>query len=416
MIRNIDKPLKEVIMSEIRNINGIMEEDIIYLIGKKEDDGKNTLYKDIEIAVSDGVTGKLTYIDLKDIKGYNPRIVLGEFKVPGNYEILFSLEEEVEEKGSRSIIYECNNGKIEKIFDSRAYLLDKNYKVIYKDNYKVNLIDSIKNIEYIINIENKDQRYLKEKYSSDGKLKKYCKGNVLPAYDILSARSSNREVLDLLLKQKIVGENINDDIGEITSILRFDGNKFSEVEIKVSISNSKNTSLNSRKEDFIDEKFDFSRVDFIEAEYNANLRIERSIEKEFSLKPNFDKLTYLYNRVKLKNTPKYQIVVYLEGPKFCSGRGGTLVILEEKNNEYVVTSKINDINPPIIVSENMNNGYSDLIVRLIRKGKGDFRVLKYNGNSYPMNPLNEEKLKTGMKVIGVAVISDDLFYKNGIEY
>lgn len=416
MISNIEKSLKEIIMSKVGNINGNIEEDIIYLIGNKDDNGKNSFYKDMEIAISDGLNGKVTYIELKNVRGYSPRITLGEFKVPGNYEILFTLEDELEENESRAIIYEINNGKFEEIFDSCKYLLDKNYKVIYNDNYKVNLVDSTKNIEYIINIENKGDGYLHERYTSDGNLKKSYYGDVLPAYDILSVRSSNREIQDILLKQKIIGEDINDVLGEIISILRFDGDKYNEVEMKVSISNCKNRSINCRKEEFLDEKYDFSRLDFIESEYNPNLRIERSIEKEFSLNPNFDKLTYLYNRIKLKNTSKYQILAYLEGPKFCSGRGGTLLILEEKNNEYVVTSKINDIIPPIIVSENMNNGYNDLIVRLMKKGKGDFRVLKYNGNSYPMNPLNEEKLKTGIKVKGIAVISDDLFYKNGIEY
>ena len=93
-----------------------------------------------------------------------------------------------------------------------------------------------------------------------------------------------------------------------------------------------------------------------------------------------------------------------------------MIILEEKNNDYIVTSKIKDIIPPIIVSENINNGYRDLIVRLLKKDKLDFRVLKYNGNSYPMKPLDEEKLQSGIKVVGLAFISDDLFYRRGIEY
>ncbi|MGF0111045.1 hypothetical protein ACQRD5_16830, partial [Clostridium sp. SGI.024] len=77
---------------------------------------------------------------------------------------------------------------------------------------------------------------------------------------------------------------------------------------------------------------------------------------------------------------------------------------------------IKDVIPPIIISENISNGYNDLIVRSIKKDKLDFRVLKYNGNSYPINPIGEEKLETGIRVVGVAVISDDLFYRRGIEY
>lgn len=415
MIRNIEKSSKEIVSSKVGNIISDCDEDIIYLIGKKANEGKNTLYNEMEIVISEGSNGKLTYIDLKDIKGYNPRIILGKFSSNDKYDILFIVEEELELKGIKSIIYRFNNGKIEPIFNSNKHLLNNRYNVIYNDNYKVNLIDSNKNVNYIIDIENKDYRYLNEKYKSDGRLINECQGQVLSPYEILQVRNNDREKFDLLLKQKIIGEDINDIIGEIVSILRFKDDNFKELNREVSIESSKNIT-NPTREEFIDKKYDFSNVDFIEAEYNANLRIERAIEKEFLLNPNFDKLNYLYNRIKLNNSYKYQIIAYLEGPKFCTSRGGTIVILEEKNNDYIVTSKIKDVIPPIIVSDDINSGYHNLIVRLIKKDKLDFRVLKYNGNSYPMNPIDEEKLQSGVKVVGVAVISDDLFYKRGIEY
>lgn len=415
MIRNIEKSSKEIVSSKVGNIISDCDEDIIYLIGRKANEGKNTLYYEMEIVISEGSNGKLTYMDLKDIKGYNPRIILGKFSSNDKDDILFIVEEELELKGIKSIIFRFNNGKIEPIFDSNKYLLNNRYKVIYNDNYKVNLIDSNKNVNYIIDIENKDYRYLNEKYKSDGRLINECQGQVLSPYEILQVRSNDREKFDLLLKQKIIGEDINDIIGEIVSKLRFEDDNFMELNREVSIKSSKNI-INPTREEFIDKKYDFSNVDFIEAEYNANLRIERAIEKEFLLNPNFDKLNYLYNRIKLNNSDKYQIIAYLEGPKFCTSRGGTIVILEEKNNDYIVTSKIKDVIPPIIVSDDINSGYHNLIVRLIKKDKLDFRVLKYNGNSYPMNPVDEEKLQSGVKVVGVAVISDDLFYKRGIEY
>ena len=415
MIRNIEKSSKEIVSSKVGNIISDCDEDIIYLIGRKANEGKNTLYNEMEIVISEGSNGKLTYMDLKDIKGYNPRIILGKFSSNDKDDILFIVEEELELKGIKSIIFRFNNGKIESIFDSNKYLLNNRYKVIYNDNYKVNLIDSNKNVNYIIDIENKDYRYLNEKYKSDGRLINECQGQVLSPYEILQVRSNDREKFDLLLKQKIIGEDINDIIGEIVSKLRFEDDNFMELNREVSIKSSKNIT-NPTREEFIDKKYDFSNVDFIEAEYNANLRIERAIEKEFLLNPNFDKLNYLYNRIKLNNSDKYQIIAYLEGPKFCTSRGGTIVILEEKNNDYIVTSKIKDVIPPIIVSDDINSGYHNLIVRLIKKDKLDFRVLKYNGNSYPMNPVDEEKLQSGVKVVGVAVISDDLFYKRGIEY
>lgn len=416
MIGHTEKLSKEVITSKLGNIINDIDEDIIYLIGRKTEEGKNTLYEEMEIVISDGLNGKLTYIDLIDIKGYNPKIIVGKFTSLKKNEVLFTVEDEMQNESIISIIYRYYNGIIETIFDSNQYLTQKRYRVIYNDNYRINLIDSIKNVNYFINIENKDLRYINEKYKSDGKLMKNYEGQVLYAYEVLEVRSNDRELFDLLLKQKITGEDINDILGEIISTLRFDGNKFNELNIKVSIENIKSKEKGLRNEDFTDKKYDFSKVDFIEAEYNANLSVERAIEKEFSLNPSLDKLNYLYNRIKINNSEKYQIIAYLEGPKFCTSRGGTIIILEEKNNNYVVTSKIKDVIPPIIISENINNGYSDLIVRLIKKDKLDFRVLKYNGNSYPINPLDEEKLQTGIRVVGLAVISDDLFYRRGIEY
>ena len=416
MIRNIEKTFKEIIVSKVIDANDSIDQDIIYLIGRKIDTGKNTVYEDLEIAILKGIDGKSTYIDLNKIKGYNPNISLCEFESSKKYEILFTLEEEIEKDGTRAIIYNVEKEKTEVIFDSSEYLLSKTYNIIYNDNYKVSLIDSNKNKEYIINIENKDYRYLSEKYDVNGKLKKSYSGQVLSAYEVSQVKCSYREVYDLLLKQKIIGEDVNDILGEIISTLRFDGEKFDEIDIKISIEDNKKIRGNSQKDEVKDKHYDFSNVYFIESECNSNLRIERAIEKEFSLSPNIDKMNYLYNRIKINNTSKYQLIAYLEGPKFCSPKGGTLVIIEEKNNNYVVTSKIRDIFPPIIVSENMSSGYNDLIVRLIKNDKYEFRVLKYNGNSYPMNPFDGYKLQSGIKIKGISVISDDLFYKRGIEY
>ena len=416
MIRNKEKIFKEIIVSKVIDANDSIDQDIIYLIGRKIDTGKNTVYEDLEIAILNGIDGKSTYIDLNKIKGYNPNISLCEFESSKKYEILFTLEEEIEKDGTRAIIYNVEKEKTEVIFDSSEYLLSKTYNIIYNDNYKVSLIDSNKNKEYIINIENKDYRYLSEKYDVNGKLKKSYSGQVLSAYEVSQVKCSYREVYDLLLKQKIIGEDVNDILGEIISTLRFDGEKFDEIDIKISIEDNKKIRGNSQKDEVKDKHYDFSNVYFIESECNSNLRIERAIEKEFSLSPNIDKMNYLYNRIKINNTSKYQLIAYLEGPKFCSPKGGTLVIIEEKNNNYVVTSKIRDIFPPIIVSENMSSGYNDLIVRLIKNDKYEFRVLKYNGNSYPMNPFDGYKLQSGIKIKGISVISDDLFYKRGIEY
>ncbi|MGG7143831.1 hypothetical protein ACQPVP_10230 [Clostridium nigeriense] len=368
----------------------------------------------MEIIISDGSNGENFTIDLKDIEGYNPRIIIGKYNFNSLNDILFIVENKNEE-GITALLYTLDREKFIKIFDSNEYNKDK-FKVIYSNGYIVNLINNKNNEKYRIDIRNKEKKYIDEKYNENGNLKKILIGDVLSMHDIASVRNKNEEMFDLLIKQRIIGENINDILGEIITVLRFDDMSFEDVDTIISIVSSNGGNKSIRKNKTKDETIDFSNIDFIESEYKANLRIERALEKEFLLNPNCDNLRYLYNRIKLKDSNKYQILVYLEGPKFCTENGGTLVVIEEKNNSYIITSRIRNIINPIIVSENISNGYKDLIVKVINRGKEELRVLKYNGNSYPINPLKEEKLKKNSKVRGVSVISDDLFYIKGIEY
>lgn len=414
MHRNIRKDLKKVIVTKVANIKGNTDEEIVYLVGNVEDTGKNTYYKDMEIIVSDGRNGENTIVDLKDLEGYNPKIIIEKYNLNNNNEILFIVENRNGD-GITALIYIFDKDRLINIFNSNQYKKDK-FKVVYSDRYKVSLINTKNSEEYKIDIRYKEKNYIDKKYDVNGRLKKILKGDILSIHDISLVKNRDKDIFDLVVKQRVVGEDINDILGDIITVLRFENERYEEIDTIVSIMSNKIYNEKIGENRIKDELIDFSNIDFIESEDKANLRIERALEKEFLLDPNTDKLRYLYNRVKLKNSNKYQILVYLEGPRFCTENGGTLVVIEEKNNSYIITSRINNIINPIIVSENNSNGYKDLIVKVIDRGKEEFRVLKYNGNSYPINPLKEERLKKNAKVKGVSVISDDLFYRKGIEY
>lgn len=414
MRRNIRKDLKKVIVTKVANIKGNTDEEIIYLVGNVEDTGKNTYYKDMEIIISDGRNGENTIVDLKDLEGYNPKIIIEKYNLNNNNEILFTVENRNGD-GITALIYIFDKDRLINIFNSNQYKKDK-FKVVYSDKYKVSLINTKNSEEYKIDIRYKEKNYIDKKYDVNGRLKKILKGDILSIHDISLVKNRDKDIFDLMVKQRVVGEDINDILGDIITVLRFENERYEEIDTIVSIMSNKIYNEKIGENRIKDELIDFSNVDFIESEDKANLRIERALEKEFLLDPNTDKLRYLYNRVKLKNSNKYQILVYLEGPIFCTENGGTLVVIEEKNNSYIITSRINNIINPIIVSENNSNGYKDLIVKVMDRGKEEFRVLKYNGNSYPINPLKEERLKKNAKVRGVSVISDDLFYRRGIEY
>lgn len=408
---------KKIINTNVADIKGNNNEDIIYLVGEEIEGEKNILYKNIEIIISDGENGKLTYIDLNSISGYNPKIVLDRFTSSKKKSIFFNIDEEGN-NSNRTIIYTVDKETVKLIFDSNIYFENKKYEVNYKDNYKVNLLDIDNNKEYSINIENKDYNDLRSIYNSKGMVRSISMGDVLRPYNVLLIKENSKEKIDLLVKQRIIGDSLKVNIGEIITFLSFEDDKCIEKSKNVSIEYN-NKAL--RKEEIKDSKYDFSNVNFIESETIPNIFIENAIEKEFLLTPKRDKVNYLYNMVNLntKNYNKkddYEVIVYLEGPKFCNERGGTAVILEKKNNQYIANSIISGIVPPIIICDNNNSVYKDLIVRFLNNGKYDFRVLKYNGNSYPINPTKEYKLKNEDKIKGVAVISDDLFFNKGFEY
>ena len=411
MIDNNEIFTKDIIMMKVADIKGTSEEDIIYLIGNKEGQGKNTIYKNMEMIVSDGGDGKLDYIDLVGIEGYEAKIKIEKYN--DKKQLIFIIKEKDERKGIRLIIYQFNLDGYKIIYDSNYYN-KSNYEVIYKNNYELDIYNSEKEKIYIMDIKNRGEGYLRSKYNKDGEVKNKISGDVLPIYKMMSIKDDEKDYSNLLTKRKIIGEDFHDIMGELIEIFILESDGFKLVERSISNQLIKNSNLDYRSAE--NSRYNFSNMEFLEAEYNEDIKLERAIEKEYSLIPNYDKLNYLYNRVKISEVDTNQIIAYLEGPKFCSEKGGTLLVLDEKNNNYYINSKIRNIIPPIIVSNKRTNGYNNLIVKTINDGKEEFRVLKYNGNSYPIDPLKEEKLKKGIKITGIAVIADDLFYRKGIEY
>ncbi|MBU6135657.1 MULTISPECIES: hypothetical protein [Clostridium] len=409
---------REVIMTRIGDVKGSSDLDVIYLVGNERGTGKNKVYYNMQIIISDGENGKTVTIDLSGIEGYNPRIELENFKkVTSDNEILFSVEDIGNNGYLTAHMYYLDGDKAIKIFDTDYYNQLDSYQVIYQDKYKVDVIDINRGMTYSIDISGKDKDYLNSLYNNNGILKKRIAGKVLSVSGLSPINLRRSNILDLLVTQKIIGINEKDILGVMSNILSFEGISFIKVDSFIGILGEKTPNMLVRGENKLSKDcLDFSKVEFIESEVSKDEAIERIIEKEFSLNPDEDKVNYLYNKVKLKDDDSYQVLVYLEGPRFCTERGGTLAILEEKNNEYNVLSKISNAINPIIISENKTNGYRDLIVKMIDSDKDDFRLLKFNGNAYPLDPVKEERLKRGSKIKGIAAISDDLFYTRGIEY
>jgi len=160
---------------------------------------------------------------------------------------------------------------------------------------------------------------------------------------------------------------------------------------------------------------DFSNVSYVASEKNRDKKLEAALVKLYKLKPGEDKFRYYYNKIDLNGDNKPELFVYLVGSSFSGTGGSSAVIFKVEDGEYKPLSQFTLVHNPIIISNNRTNGWKDIIMYVSGGGaESGYVELKFNGNSYPSNPSIQPKVKSGTKVSGTAIISDDISKVPGI--
>jgi len=206
------------------DVTGDRIPDNVYLTGIKTPDSPFT--QNITLIIQDGMTNMFTSIPLRENAGYNPTLFLGDFTGDGVDDILISIAT----GGSGGImnyyIYSFINNMPRLLFDFNVYNEQYKYDVIYKNNYKVEVISKINNAKYIIDISYKDDEYLNEIYDKNGKLINPIIGFVNPLSGLYSVDFDSNKVYELLAFQKIAGRYNADSLGYIQNILKWKDNIF----------------------------------------------------------------------------------------------------------------------------------------------------------------------------------------------
>lgn len=411
----------KVIKSVGANLSGNEKEDVVYLMGRNADES-SIYYEDLYIVVSNGETAKNITLKIESSSGYNPKISINDLNGDGLDEIIFTSEDGGSGGYINISIYSYKNECLEEIFNIESINSENIYTVNYKNGYIVEVMDERKCEKYLLDISLRSKGYLEEIYNDKGVVKKDTQGQVLFTGGMYIVDIDNDNILELVIIQRIIGIYNSDTLGYMNSILKFDGENFKIIKKYISIegiTQKCNRCCSEIKNDIVKNKcsIDFSKVNFIESEKIKNHKIERALEKEFNIKSGIDNVTYLYNKIDLNDNNKRDVIAYIEGPKFCKGNGCTVVILQDRGKSYSVISKISGAINPIIVSDEKTNGYKNIIMKLdTRNGESIYKELKFNGNAYPLDPINEPKVKKGSKIQGIAFISDDLFYVKGIKF
>ena len=217
--------IKPSIVDYIRgDVNGDRIPDNVYLTGIRTPN--SPFIQNITLVIQNGMTGEITSIALSENAGYNPTLFLGDFTGNRVNDILISINS----GGSGGImyyyIYSFINNSEKLLFDFNEYNKKYNYDVNYKDNYKVEVISKINNIEYIIDISNKETEYLNEIYDEKGKLKNPLIGFVNPISGLYPVDFDSNKVYELLAYQKIAGRYNADSLGYVMNTLKWQENMF----------------------------------------------------------------------------------------------------------------------------------------------------------------------------------------------
>jgi hypothetical protein len=102
---------------------------------------------------------------------------------------------------------------------------------------------------------------------------------------------------------------------------------------------------------------------------------DRNSWKEFFKKGDtmFGKeIRYFYNKIDLNNDKIPEIFVYLLGPYFGGTGGQGAAIFKIENGNYKLTDKFTLVRIPVIVSDNMTNGWKNLIMSVSGGGVKPF--------------------------------------------
>jgi len=88
---------------------------------------------------------------------------------------------------------------------------------------------------------------------------------------------------------------------------------------------------------------------------------------------------FIFFEYDLNKDEKKEILVGLTGSYFCGSGGCTQLLLDNQGN---VITKFTVSDYPVVIDSNMTNGWNDLFIF----SGGKYRIVQFNGKSYPSNP------------------------------
>ncbi len=153
----------------------------------------------------------------------------------------------------------------------------------------------------------------------------------------------------------------------------------------------------------------------IQSETQRDREVEESLIKAFSLKKGEDIIYYYYNKIDLDGDNKPEVIVYAYGPVLSEPDGDSGLVLKEINEGYKVISHFTSLHTPITISDETTNGWKNIILDVFGDGIVPGKaVMKFDGKSYPTNPLIQPLVSNAYPFNGINILDDDANINPGI--
>lgn len=216
--------------SQWADVNGDGIRDNVSLVGNK----MNGFSDNIFLTITDGMTGSTTRIPLQNNAGYNARLFLGDF----NFDKLDDILVVIDSGGSGGYIFaylfSYRYNQLSILFSSDAFNQLSQYKAVFQNNYKVDVINLFTGKTYTLDISNKKADY-SSIYDINGKLIRPVQGEVLALGGVSPVDFNNNGTFDLVTSQRIIGLSNADTLGYLNTILRWNGAFLEPIKVGINI-------------------------------------------------------------------------------------------------------------------------------------------------------------------------------------
>ncbi len=138
--------------------------------------------------------------------------------------------------------------------------------------------------------------------------------------------------------------------------------------------------------------------------------VESQVLSPVGLSLQEDNIRFLTGSADLNKDGNAEHMVLMQGQYFC-GSGGCTGYLFDNNGQMINSMTV--VKTPVVLADSFSNGWQDFMVW----SDGSYRLMSYNGESYPSNPSLEPKVArdTDVQMAIAYVMATEVYQKDGYD-